>query len=330
MDDEQHEEPEAAEEDEVELTPMQKCAALFACQHGVAADRQVRAAGISLKRQNALIASDVWKRVHPGVIGLTGAADTWERKVMAAALAVKGAVACGRTAARVHGLDGYRNYAGIKIAVPRSARRVKIDGVKYTRLDLDDEDTTVVNGIPVTTVAVTLMQLASRGLNAGQPLDDALRRGLKPAALREEFERWKGQGVRGPSEMLELLVDRVDRRLPRSWFQRLAKDVFIAEAIHFVDEWPVYDTNGRHLADLDLANVDLQVGVECQSWEWHGSPSAQDRDLRRKRRVREVGWEVVDVWWSDLNRTAEVLADVRLAITIARARKLAADRATWD
>jgi len=164
---------------------MQKCAALFAGQHGVAADRQVRAAGISLKRQNALIASDVWKRVHAGVIGLTGAADTWERKVMAAALAVKGAVACGRTAARVHGLDGYRKYPGIKIAVPRSARRVKIDGVKYTRLDLDDEDTTVVNGIPVTTVAVTLMQLASRGLNAGQPLDDALRRGHKPAALRE-------------------------------------------------------------------------------------------------------------------------------------------------
>jgi len=167
-------------------------------------------------------------------------------------------------------------------------------------------------------------------LNAAQPLDDALRRGHKPSALRDEFERWKGQGVRGPSVMLELLADRVDRRLPRSWFQRLAKDVFTAEAIYFVDEWPVHDTNGRHLADLDLANVELQVGVECQSWEWHGSPAAQDRDLRRKRRVREIGWEVVDVWWSDLNRTAEVLADVRLAISIAKARKLAAESAVRE
>jgi G:T-mismatch repair DNA endonuclease (very short patch repair protein) len=51
------------------------------------------------------------------------------------------------------------------------------------------------------------------------------------------------------------------------------------------------------------------------------------RDLRRKRRLRTLGWEIVDVWWSDLNRTAEVLADVRLAITVARARNLAADRA---
>ena len=199
MDNEQSKESEGESEgaeEEVELTPMQKCVALFAGQHGVAADRQVRAAGISLKRQNALIASDVWKRVHAGVIGLTGAADRWERKVMAAALAVKGAVACGRTAARVHGLDGYRKYPGIKIAVPRSARRVKIDGVKYTRLDLDDEDTTVVNGIPVTTVAVTLMQLASRGLNAGQPLDDALRRGHKPRHCARSSSVGRVRGAR--------------------------------------------------------------------------------------------------------------------------------------
>jgi len=316
---------ETEDEEELDLTAMQKCALLFAGQHGVAADRQLRAAGVSWKRQNALIAGGVWERLHPGVVALTGSADTWEQQVMAATLAVKGAVACGRTAARLHGLDGYRRYGGIKIAVPRSVRRITIAGVKYTRLALSDEDSTVVDGIPVTTVAVTLIHLASRGLNAGQPLDDALRRGHKPSDLREEFERWKGQGVRGPSEVLELLADRVDRRLPRSWFQRLAKDLFAVEAIHFVDEWPVYDTSGKHLADLDLADVELQVGVECQSWEWHGSPAAKQRDLTRKRRLRVLGWEIVDVWWSDLHRMQEVLIDVRLAISIARARNLAAE-----
>ena len=126
--------------------------------------------------------------------------------------------------------------------------------------------------------------------------------------------------------MLDLLADRVDRRLPRSWFQRLAKDIFAAEAIHFVDEWPVHDSNGTLLAELDLANVELMVGVECQSWEWHGSPAAQQRDLRRKRRLRTLGWEIVEVWWSDLNRTEEVLTDLRIAVATAQARNLAADR----
>jgi len=165
--------------------------------------------------------------------------------------------ACGRTAARIHRLDGFRRFPQVKIAVPPSGRRIEIPGVKYTRINqLTATDTETVNGIPVTTVALTLIHLA-------------------------------------------------------------------AEAIHLVDEWPVFDTTGRRLAELDLANVDLQVGVECQSWEWHGSPSAKRRDLTRKRRLRVLGWEIVDVWWSDLNRMAEVVADVQLAISIARARKSA-------
>jgi hypothetical protein len=317
---------EIAEAGEEELTPMQKCAALFAAQHAVATDRQVRATGISVRQQKSLIASEVWTRQAPGVVGPSGAPNTWERRVMTAILAVPGAVACGRTAARLHSLDGFRRFDQVKIAVARGSRIVKIAGVKYTRMNpLTAEDAVVINGISVTNVAVTLIHLAAGGHNAGKAMDDALRRGNRPNALRDVFQRWKGHGVKGPSVALELLADRVDRRLPRSWFQRMAKDLFAAEAVHLVDEWPVYDTNGKRLAELDLANVDIQVGVECQSWEWHGSPSAKQRDLTRKRRLRLQGWEIVDVWWSDLPRMAEVLVDVRLAISIARARKLAAD-----
>ena len=319
-------ETETEVDEDVELTPMQKCSALFAAQHAVATDRQIRAAGVSARQQKSLIASGAWTRQAPGVVGSSGAPNTWERRVMTATLAVPGAVACGRTAARLHSLDGFRRFEQVKIAVGRGSRIVKIAGVKYTRMNaLTAEDTVVVNGISVTNVGVTLIHLAAGGHNAGKAMDDALRRGNKPNDLREVFQRWKGHGVKGPSVVLELLADRVDRRLPRSWFQRMAKDLFAAEAIHLVDEWPVYDTNGKRLAELDLVNVDIQVGVECQSWEWHGSPSAKQRDLTRKRRLRVLGWEIVDVWWSDLHRMAEVLVDVRLAIAIARARKLAAD-----
>jgi len=89
---------------------MQKCAALFAEQHSVATDRQVRATGISLRQQKALLASGVWTRHCLGVIGPSGAPDTWERRVKIATLAVPGAVACGRTAARIHNLDGFRRF----------------------------------------------------------------------------------------------------------------------------------------------------------------------------------------------------------------------------
>ena len=81
-----------------------------------------------------------------------------------------------------------------------------------------------------------------------------------------------------------------------------------------VDEWPVCDERGTLLAELDLADVDLKVGVECQSWAWHSTPRAQRADADRKRRLRSLGWDVVDLWWSDLERSDAVIADVLLAI----------------
>jgi hypothetical protein len=298
---------------------MEHAATLFAAQHGVAADRQLRSIGVSLKVQRALIARAIWVRHGPGVVGLGGAPATWERRVMAATLAVPGSLACGRTAARLHRLDGFDRYVGVKVAVTRGARIPTLPGVRYTALRrVDDADRTTINRIPTASIALTLVHLAAGGHHPGRALDDALRRGQRPDDLRRSFERLSGRGVRGPARVLELLADRVDRRLPRSWFQRLAKAVFEKEAVHLVDEWPVRDESGRLLAELDLAAPELMVGVECQSWEWHGSPAAQYRDLRRKRRLTELGWEIIDVWWSDLDRPDEIVTQVRLALARAR------------
>ena len=137
--------------------------------------------------------------------------------------------------------------------------------------------------------------------------------------MRDHFARWKGFGVTGPSELLAMLEARVDKRLPRSWFQRLAGRILRDDGLSLADEWPVRDERGRLLAELDLAMVELQVGLECQSWKHHGSPAARRADTDRKRRLRGLGWEIVEVWWSDLDRMDAVLADVRVAIARAEA-----------
>src|SRR5688572_2185451 len=54
------------EEAETELAPMEVVALLFAAQHAVAADHQIRAAGVSLKTQNALIHRNIWVRFQHG------------------------------------------------------------------------------------------------------------------------------------------------------------------------------------------------------------------------------------------------------------------------
>jgi very-short-patch-repair endonuclease len=107
-----------------------------------------------------------------------------------------------------------------------------------------------------------------------------------------------------------LLGERVDNRLPRSWFQRVASRVLAAAGIRLVDEYPVRDRRGILLAELDLADPVRKVGVECQSWQWHANPTAQHRDDRRKGTLRQLGWEIVDVWWSDLRMPQRIVDEV--------------------
>ena len=146
------------------------------------------------------------------------------------------------------------------------------------------------------------------------------------------LRRWSPQGLYA-EEMVEraavqhqlsgpnraLLNDRVGARLPRSYFQRLASRMLVEHGLTFVDEWPVHDSRGRLLAELDLADVALGVGVECQSWQHHGSPADKRKDTARKRKLRALGWEIVELWWSDLERMDDVVADIRTVVDRARA-----------
>jgi hypothetical protein len=78
-------------------------------------------------------------------------------------------------------------------------------------------------------------------------------------------------------------------------------------------EVPVYD--GRSvIARLDLADPESRAGLECQSWQWHSTPAAKQRDNDRKRRVRQLGWDLTECWWTDRDRMDAVAADLRFVI----------------
>jgi hypothetical protein len=298
---------------------MELAGDLFARQHGVAAVRQLRLLGITLRRQRTLERQQLWVPLASNLIVPRGSIDSWTRRAMAGTLSAPQAMLFGPSAARLHGLDGFTDHEGVEVIVADSAHVDPIDGVtyRYSR-HLSTADRHTIERIPVTVLPVTLVQLHSRGHASGQALDSALRSGFSPRWMLEHFIRWQLPNLPAATALLQMLEERVDGRLPRSWFQRLGKMAFAAEGHVLVDEHPVFDAKGKHIADLDLADVELKVGVECQSWEHHGSPSAQQRDLRRKRSLRALGWEIVDVWWSDLERIDEVLADLRLALARAR------------
>src|SRR4051812_4726967 len=100
-------------------TPMGVVDELFRTQHAVVADRQVRRAGVTWEMQRTKLRSGAWTRFAPGVLALSAAPATWEQGAMAATLSFDGLVMLsGRSAGRLHGLDGFATEPVHEIVLP--------------------------------------------------------------------------------------------------------------------------------------------------------------------------------------------------------------------
>jgi len=292
---------------------MRDASKLFAGQDGLATSAQLRARNVERGVVRQRTKAGEWERLGRSVLAVPGA-DTWRRRVRAAQLtAGEDAAISHVTAGRLHGLDGCEHHEQIHLTVCDAVHRTSLPAVAVHRSGLlDIEACDHVDGMLVVSRPVALVQIAATvGRDAAaKALDGMLRAGDSPIWIDGVVRSWKRRGVRGPAIVLDLLHQRVAATLPRSWFQRLVSRVLLARGIQMIDEYRVHDTDGTLLAELDLAIPELRIGIECQSWRWHGSPAAQAADARRKRRLRLLGWEIVDVWWSDLRRGDEIAEEV--------------------
>jgi len=301
---------------------------LFRRQDGAASAQQLEACGMSRKMIRTRVQAGEWRQVSRDVIRSNFVAETWRTRVRVASLdAGADAAVSHATAGRLHGFDGFDRETTVHVTVCGNRHRTSLpDVIVHRSKVLRRSSCTSVDGIGVVSKAVALVQIAgTMGTDAAaRALDGVLRGGASPKWLEQVLAEWLRPGVKGALEVRVLLAERVQRQLPRSWFQRLATRVLATRAVMLVDEHRVFDpATGRLLAELDLANPELLIGVECQSWEWHGSPSDQARDAARKRRLRLLGWEIVDVWWSDLRRIDDVVAEVQFLIDRRMPRLLA-------
>jgi hypothetical protein len=302
----------------MELDAMRQASALFGGQDSLATTSQLLSAGVTEGVIRQRVRSGEWERPAQGVVALSGVSWSWRRRARRALLAtgLESALAAS-SAARVHGFDGFDDDERVVVTAADGVVLRQGAGwstVRATRLQ--GRDCVAVDGLRCVMRPVALVQVAATdGVDAaGRALDSMLRSGDSPDWIRSVAERWKGHGVAGPPTVLALLDQRVAGRLPRSWFQRLAKRALQSRGFRMVDEHPVHASDGRLIAELDLALPELQIGVECQSWRWHATPTARAADAARKRRVRLLGWELVEVWWNDLHRLDEVVAELFLLI----------------
>jgi very-short-patch-repair endonuclease len=248
--------------------------ALVRRQHWVVTREQLLAFGYT----NSAIRHQVARRrlhvVHRGVYAVGRRELTREGLFIAAVLA------CGDGAALSH--DSAAMLWGIRPAPPGApevtvpnARRRRRPGIRVHRSRIiDPTDITHRNGIPVTTVARTLIDLSPR-LPRNQlerAINEADRLGLtNPERLRQSLEP-RGR----EAAVLRHTLDRRTFRLTRSELERLFLPIALRAGL------PLPETNRVvNGFEVDFYWPELDFVVETDGLRYHRTPAEQARDHLR-------------------------------------------------
>ncbi|CAN5571171.1 type IV toxin-antitoxin system AbiEi family antitoxin domain-containing protein [soil metagenome] len=287
----------------------------FAAQHGAATASQLLAAGVSAHQQHWLVNVGDLERAHPEVLLNTASSRSWEQRVMAATLAVPGSLAARRTAGSLWRLDGSKRGI-VEVVVIRWDRRHREEYVVHETRRLDPIDHAEVDGIPVTSVARTLIDLA--GVlpyeRLVQALDDAERRRLvSPAELEARFGDLAKRGRKGTKLLRAVLAAR-SGTVHESDFRRRVERLLLAAGLPFPAlEHEVRRPDGWR-ARLDLAYPERRLAIELDGRLAHGATRFQADRLRQNQLVL-LGWTVLRFTWQDLTeRPDRLIAVVRTAL----------------
>ena len=232
-----------------------------------------------------------WVRVFPGVYRLAAAHCTWEQTVMAGCLAAgRGAVASHRSAGTLLGMPGVPRWVEVTVARPRV---VSVTGIiAHQARVLPGEDVGNLSGIPATTPARTIADLASiyPATKVGPMLDYALARRLVTRAQLEA----RATGRKRDDVLRELLDERPATLRPMgSEFEAcLFRGLRDAGLPLPVAQYRVLMDDGSEVF-LDFAYPDLKLAIEADSYLWHASLGDWQRDRARNNELIVLGWSIL-------------------------------------
>jgi Transcriptional regulator, AbiEi antitoxin len=286
-------------------------AVLAARQHAVLSLDQCAGLGLSARGVSRRVTAGRLHRIHQGVYSLVPRQLlTREGHWMAAVLAGgPGAVLSHRSAAALLKL---RAYGGTKVDVTVPGRSChQREGISLHRsTTLAPEDTVLVNNIPCTTVARTLLDLAEV-VNRRQ-----LERSFDQAEILGVFDLGavNDQLARNPSRRGVATVRAVlaEHYIGSTATQSELEEAFFALSRRaglpdpLVNEW-VDLGDGEPAIWADFVWRPQRVIVETDGRPFHGTRQARERDTRRDQRAVLAGWKPIRTTWAQvMNRPREL------------------------
>jgi very-short-patch-repair endonuclease len=262
--------------------------------------------GFSSQAIKTLVARARLQRIHRAVYAVGHTRLTANGRWMAAVLACgRDAVLSHRDAAALHDL----RQIGSGLVHVTAPRKHELEGIRcHWARTLDPRDTSIVDGIPVTSLARTYLDIAELLTHAR--LIDALEAGqrqnrLDVGALHAVIARNHGRhGI----EPLHAAIAKLDDE--PALLQSPPEHAMRALIRHHGLPQPQFNTYIEGEL-VDLVWPQHRLVVEVDGWGYHRSKRSFATDRRRDRKLVRAGWRVVRFTADDVtDRPEEVAAEL--------------------
>jgi len=286
-----------------EMRSHKELADLAEGQHGVVTYRQLRKLGFSNGHIHRSSKASRLRRVHRGVYAVGHKRLSLHGHCLAAVLACpEGSVLSHRSAAW---LWGFLSSCPRESAVTVPHRGHRRRGILTHRVAaLADEDCGTLHGIPVTSAARTLLDLAAvaPARELSRTVDRAKRRGCLDLVALDAIIRRRGRtiGAKRLSKALELYRKPV--------YDRARSELLFLDALEqegaplpklncWVEKW-----------EIDAYWETQRFAVEVDGWETHGSREAFEDDRLRLEEMKLAGIDCIPVAARRIEREPEQVA----------------------
>ena len=277
-------------------------------QYGVVARAQVLDLGLGEDAIQHRLATGRLHLLHQGVYAVGHRLVPREGRWLAAVFASgEGAVLSHHSAAALWMIRP-NSRSIIDVTAPHKSRTW--DGIKRHHKALPADEVTMEEGIPVTTVPRTILDLA-----ATEPVDvvENLLREMEHRELRDRLSLWDlgrrypgRRGVRRLRIALERLEEEPEGRKRSRLEERFAPFLrrYRLPSPRFND-WILLDGK-RYQVDCHWPGTG-QI-VELDGWEGHRTRTAFHEDRARDRTLRVAGYAVTRITWNQLDDEPEAIA----------------------
>lgn len=278
---------------------------------GVITTAQAMSLGMSRNRIQGRLDSGLWTAEASGVYLSAEHQLSPAARVRIAVAAHRGVL--DRTAAAWwHGLISQLP-SPITVSIPRTARKQVVCSVEVEMKSrtFPEEDLTVVRGIAVTGLPLTVLAAAAELEEGISMMDRALQiHVVGLAELRASLIR--NSGAHGMQQARRLLTaaEDVSESAAERLFAKLLREYGITG---WTQQLPFCGLR------LDFAFIEERIGIEIHGWKFHRDNNQWQRDQQKTNIIAGAGWlPLIYTWEAMTARTEATMAEVKTAVNSRR------------